>query len=312
MKFRKITSLLIASMMAFSAFSALTEAAEAAPKANVVVTQWTDADAEDYWGEPLDDGYGIFKVVFNLSDLGTISNKEKRGAINGYLLTSVRAELHAENIKLCKKASKLGSVSQSGNASDFAGVIALYNEMTLDAYPCNTGTTIDDDNHSVDDAITLDLYGPVGSTITFENCSIGVQHVVDGTFNNEEPVYTSFEIDSITLGKKIEPPVEEKELGLTIDKTTEAKKENGYIWKLNLTQKNGAQAGSFTADFTDSKGDTNTKTARNNVADFFGGEGSVEFYVGLKTARTITEFKATVADSTAEGVTASDTWTAAE
>ena len=54
------------------------------------------------------------------------------------------------------------------------------------------------------------------------------------------------------------------------------------------------------------------KTARNEVSKFFGGEGTVEFYVGLKTARTITEFKATVADSTAEGVTASDTWTAAE
>lgn len=309
MKFRKITSLLIASMMSISAFATLVHAE--APKATVTVTKWTDADAVDYYGEALPEGYGIYKVKFDLSDLPALTYSKKAGKVTGTVLINFTAWLHGETLDLFEKNTNLGTASDiapTGNAVDFTGIFMQYNCAATTAYPSAKGNTTADVT-SAEGAITLDIYAKDGTVVTVDNAAVSTQ-VYNANVPQGEPTKYDFTIDPFTLGEKIDPPAVKK-LGLTID-GTDAKKENGYIWKLGLTQENGAQADSFTADFKDSTGLTNTKTARNEVSKFFGGEGTVEFYVGLKTARTITEFKATVADSTAEGVTASDTWTAAE
>ena len=87
---------------------------------------------------------------------------------------------------------------------------------------------------------------------------------------------------------------------------SDAKKEHGYIWKLTMTPQNDANADSLTAVF-ESGDDTCVKTA-SNVAEFFDGNGSVEFAVGLLTEKNIDKFTATISDSSEPNSSASASW----
>lgn len=304
---KKIISLLASAALVLSASASVFAAVPADANPKVIVH------------EPVDLGSGKFSVTVDLKDLGTVQgtlNEDEE--ISGTLVSLFDYHINGDDLAISGKASGgLSSAkadwSYSGTATKEAtgynGVLVRWIAGSVDTYyPTDEAKATECLN-----AATIKFTGTAGATYTLSDARIGYDTLVNGTpvevtsyvspkFYNE----AGEEITSFTLPGG-EPAV--KKLGLTID-GTDAKKENGYIWKLGLTQENGAKADSFTADFKDSEGLTNTKTARNNVADFFGGEGTVEFYVGLKTARTITEFTATVADSTAEGVTASGTWKA--
>ena len=303
---KKIISLLASAALAFSACAGVFAAAPADANPKVIVH------------EPVDLGSGKFSVTVDLTDLGTVQGTlDEDEEISGTLLKMFDYHINGDDLAISGKVSGgLSSAkadwSYSGNAQQdkagFDGLLVRWLAGSVDTcYPQNEAKET-----ACTAAATVKFTGTAGKTYTLSDARIGYDTFNAGTPGKTEYLYPKFyneageEITSITLPGG-EPAV--KTLGLTID-GTDAKKENGYIWKLGLTQENGAQADSFTADFKDSTGLTNTKTARNEVSKFFGGEGTVEFYVGLKTARTITEFKATVADSTAAGVTASDTWKA--
>lgn len=303
---KKVISLLASAALAFSACVSVFAAAPA------------DADPKIVVHTPVEVEEGVYSLTVDLEGLGSLSSTTNAmGKISGTLLSLFDFHIEGSDLTFGTASGVLSSLEDdwlySADSSKFEGILVTWMAGNVSRYYPATRNA--DAVTEAKNAATIVFAGTAGSTYKLSEGRIGYDVLSKGVptettaylfpkFYNEEGT----EISSITLpgGKPVE-----KELGLTIDGTN-AKKENGYIWKLNLTQKNGAQANSFVADFTDSKGDTNQKKAKNNVADFFGGEGSVEFYVGLKTARTITEFKATVADSTAEGVTASDTWTAAE
>lgn len=312
MKLRKITSLLISATMAFSAFATLASAESA--NATVAVSQVAEATANTYaqrfTGANVPDGYGVFTIAISLNDLGafdfTLVEDDLLGnSYEGQMFTGIDIDLKAANLTyftVVAKSSAIPSVAggalKTGDGINFA-VVAGDPSAALP----KASTKVD--NYSIPNAITAVVMAPLGTEVKATQARYATNGASGTNFTGTD-VFHPFTVAPFTLGEKQEA---KKALGLTID-GTDAKKENGYIWKLGLTQENGAKADSFTADFKDSEGLTNTKTARNSVADFFGGAGTVEFYVGLKTARTIKEFKATVADSTAEGVTASATWTA--
>lgn len=73
-----------------------------------------------------------------------------------------------------------------------------------------------------------------------------------------------------------------------------------------MTPKNSNKADSLTAVF-ESGNETCVKTA-SNVAEFFDGNGSVEFAVGLLTEKTIDKFTATISDSSKANSSASASW----
>ena len=311
MNAKKLISLFASAAMALSAFATVVSAAESKGNVEVNVTKISAATAAGDYAVPTYDEtkYAAYEVEITVKDLGAFeATKKKVGKkweYGGDFIAGVQLTFVPD-----QKIEDYGSATDEEDTTHIAadGGAAGENLQYNFGPAANAGAAFPKDN------VTSDNYSfsfirvwlaPLGTNVTLSPIAKFNSVTINGI---NYPIINN-ETFSVTLGEKQD---DKKELGLTIDKTTEAKKENGYIWKLNLTQKNGAQANSFVADFTDSKGDTNQKKAKNNVADFFGGEGSVEFYVGLKTARTITEFKATVADSTAEGVTASDTWTAAE
>lgn len=323
MKAKKLISLIASVTMAFSAFAAVASAKVGESKGTVTVvpTQFSDADAKAMASAlEISDfdatKYGFFDVAITIKDLGAFSfTKSKVGTITKYsgnVVSGLQLTFVPD-----QKIVDYGSTAEEGDTTKIpvsggaAGSNLAYTfgptSAAKDAFPKESVTS---DNYSV--TFSQLWYAPLGTKVTLDPIFSEISFNNASAWGADDPYkIQGLEGKSVTLGTIPTPPVEEKKLGLTID-GTDAKKENGYIWKLGLTQENGAQADSFTADFKDSTGLTNTKTARNDVSKFFGGEGTVEFYVGLKTARTITEFKATVADSTAEGVTASDTWTAAE
>ena len=309
MKQRKLLSLLISSVMAFSAFSFVASAAEPAPKATIKATAYTATEAEAL-GVTVEDGQALYLLDIDLTDLGELSYLQSGTGLAakqyGTKLAAVSCKMFGDNVRyLMLNDSKLPFEANSGNIAGGLKVEWL-DTAKKTSYPTTVGTQYD--NASLESMAQVYVTAPIGLTPTFD---FQVEILTfDTTPNYTADNWYTVDVASFTFPDPNPTPVVKK-LGLTID-GTDAKKENGYIWKLGLTQENGAQADSFTADFKDSTGLTNTKTARNEVSKFFGGEGTVEFYVGLKTARTITDFKATVADSTAEGVTASATWTAAE
>ncbi len=311
MKFKKIASLLISSVMAFSVLSAVVSAVEPAPKANFKVTAYTQEEAVELGVTP-DDGKALYYISLNISDLGDLNYIEEGSGLKkttrGTKITGLKISLTGDIqlILLDAENQKLKFDTFSGQLAN--GIKFEYLDTgKATAYPSTKGTSLT--NASMEDVIGAFVVAPIGLTPSFSANTIQITTWGTAASYEKAPWY-DFEMTPFTFNDP-NPTTAVKKLGLTID-GTDAKKENGYIWKLGLTQENGAKADSFTADFKDSEGLTNTKTARNDVSKFFGGEGAVEFYVGLKTKRTITEFKATVADSTAEGVTASATWTAAE
>ena len=300
---KKIISLLASAALAFSVCASVFAAAPA------------DADPKVIVHSPVDEGDGIYSLTVDLKDLGSLSSTaNKLGKIDGTLLKLFDFHIVGKDLEFGTASGALSATEDdwqySGDAADFDGVLVRWIAGHVNrCYPPERGA---DAVTTATGAVTVVFAGTAGSTYELTDARVGYETLTKSTPGVTEYLNPKFyneageEITSITLPGG-EPAV--KKLGLTID-GTDAKKENGYIWKLGLTQENGAKADSFTADFKDSTGLTNTKTARNEVSKFFGGEGTVEFYVGLKTARTITEFTATVADSTAEGVTASGTWKA--
>ena len=307
MKMKKILSLVVTAALTFSSLATI---ASAESKGTVVVTPTQITDESKILKQiqklGLDaqlDGYGLFKLDVQINDLGAFKfskvydEDEEADVLTGDVIVGLQLELAADNLQVTQTSQT--TFPATGSNIEGGVTYNYFADSATAAFPKASTTS---DNYSI--GFTTQVYAPLGTTVVGGEYTLISFNKADAWSDNVDYTLT---VTPFKLGEKKD---DKKELGLTIDGTN-AKKENGYIWKLNLTQKNGAQAGSFVADFTDSKGDTNQKKAKNNVADFFG-EGTVEFYVGLKTKRTITTFKATVADSTAEGVTASDTWTAAE
>lgn len=302
---KKIISLLASAALVLSASASVFAAVPADANPKVIVH------------DPVDLGSGKFSVTVDLKDLGSLNaSLDEDENLSGTFVSVFTCQLEGDDLAISGKANGglssakadwSGSGTSTISSNGFNGVYLSWLAGSVDTYYPSEGTA-----KECVGAATIKFTGTAGKTYTLAKARIGYESLNAGVSDGASYVFPKLyneageEITSITLPGG-EPAV--KKLGLTID-GTDAKKENGYIWKLGLTQENGAQADSFTADFKDSTGLTNTKTARNDVSKFFGGEGTVEFYVGLKTARTITEFKATVADSTAEGVTASDTWKA--
>lgn len=304
---KKIISLLASAALVLSASASVFAAVPADANPKVIVH------------DPVDLGSGKFSVTVDLKDLGTLQGTTNEDdEISGTFVSMFDYRINGDDLAMSGKASGGFSSAKadwtySGTSTvasgGFNGVVVRWMAGSSATYYPEAGIGATAECLG---AATIKFTGTAGKTYTLSDARVFYESLNADVSDGAKDVSAKFyneageEITSITLPGG-EPAV--KKLGLTID-GTDAKKENGYIWKLGLTQENGAQADSFTADFKDSTGLTNTKTARNEVSKFFGGEGTVEFYVGLKTARTITEFTATVADSTAEGVTASGTWKA--
>ena len=316
MKFKKVLSLLMSATLALSSLAMVSAADITAGNLTINPTEITDPDTIsaclDMISATAKENYGLFQLNFDVSGLpinctittskNPITGKETT-TYNGTMIRNFQFNVSStETANIDLVTPGISAINPDvAKLADGTGIKFSVSSAAVDAtLPTETTNT---DNFS-GTLFSYIVYAPYGTVLTPDLTKVGIFNVSKNVYGTGDTYLVTS--SPVTLGTKAD---DKKALGLTID-GTDAKKENGYIWKLGLTQENGAKADSFTADFKDSEGLTNTKTARNSVADFFGGAGTVEFYVGLKTARIITEFKATVADSTAAGVTASDTWTA--
>jgi len=308
MKLKKIVSLLISATMAFSAFAAVANAETKGAATVSVVGQFDEYAAA--FGTTLAAGEGLFLIQVDMTGLGEWSLKKTTipvTAFNGQMITGFELMLAGDATFLALDTEN-GALPVSGGTLKDGGLNFDYlTTVAANCYP-KASTTVSD--LSIPAAIIAYVKAPLGTQLEATSARYQVSTATSSAFSAASQVWYDFDVTSIdALGEAFtppQPPVDDAELTMTV---SEAKKyDNGYVWPVAVTM-DGDALGLLTAVFT--RDDDVAQTNRTTIGAGFGGEGTLEFAVGLKTASVMKSLELTVEDASGDTVTKTGTVPAA-
>lgn len=308
---KKIVSLLLASAMALS-LTAVSFAART-PSVDVTVNPiaYNDADAwlAENWEDSMAnyDDYGMYEIVFDLNDIGTLNRSLKQGKVTGTVLTHAQFDMELVGDETAvddiiwvtmDPASSITTGSAKGgtaNTSYYNGFMACWTEQSdmKNAYP-NTNGTID--NASVAGIVKFYLLAPNGTEFKANAKSyMQVTPVTSGTPGAVETVsltFDNFVLAAEDIGGGEEGGDEEDVLTFTIAEGTIY--ENGTVWACTIAN---AVDGLAKLEATFKAGEA-TKSVITTKLAAWGGEGATAFNIGINTSKA-----GVVADAIAATIT---------
>lgn len=314
---KKIVSLLLASAMALS-LTAVSFAART-PSVDVTVNPiaYDDADAwlAENWEDSMAnyDDYGMYEIVFDLNDIGTLNRSLKQGKVTGTVLTHAQFDMELVGDETAvddiiwvtmDPASSITTGSAKGgtaNTSYYNGFMACWTEQSdmKNAYP-NTNGTID--NASVAGIVKFYLLAPNGTEFKANAKSyMQVTPVTSGTPGAVETVSLTFD-NFVLAAEDIGGGDDEEVLTFAIAEGTIY--ENGTVWACTIANAVNGLA-SLSATVTAENGAEKTFGTSNLSA--WGGAGATEFNIGINTAKAgvvANAIEATITDG--NGATATD------